>query len=193
MTLRCRKAEREGLCVAGRLDCGDMARSGGWGWLPVAGSDEAGGRGAGQNAVLDAESRRAAELVKQSWPDQSYESMVVAVLHRPGGLTDADRDYGARLSARFAAEGHPKEVVRVLGPTSPPEIARRLVSSDGTISLVAVSLSTAFVAPVTEEAVIWLEHQAGPGGSGRPRGPRGALDGRRRDRPRLHGQCSNLA
>ena len=41
-----------------------------------------------------AESRRAAELVRQCWPDQSYESMIVAVLYRPGGLTDADRRFG---------------------------------------------------------------------------------------------------
>src|SRR5215472_1899039 len=32
-----------------------------------------------------AESRRAAELVKQCWPDQAYESMVVAELYRPAG------------------------------------------------------------------------------------------------------------
>ena len=29
-----------------------------------------------------AESRRAAELVRQCWPDQAYESMIVAVLYR---------------------------------------------------------------------------------------------------------------
>jgi putative drug exporter of the RND superfamily len=116
----------------------------------------------GQAKMLasNAESRRAAELVKQSWPDQSYESIVVAILHRPSGLTDADRQYAGRLADRFAAEGHPKEVVRVLGPGSSPEIAQRLVSGDGTVSLVAVSLSTAFVAPVTQDAVAWMERQA---------------------------------
>ena len=42
----------------------------------------------GQAKMLpsDAESRRAAELVKQSWPDEAYEAMAVAVLHRPGGI-----------------------------------------------------------------------------------------------------------
>ncbi len=119
----------------------------------------------GQAKMLasNAESRRAAELVNQSWPDQSYESMVVAALHRPAGLTDADRQYARRLSERFMADGHPKEVVRVLGPGSAPEIAERLVSADGTVSLLAVSLSTAFVAPVTQDAVAWMERQAAVG------------------------------
>ena len=38
----------------------------------------------------DAESRRAAALVNQCWPDQAYDAMSVAVLHRPTGLTEAD-------------------------------------------------------------------------------------------------------
>src|SRR5215475_13472919 len=63
----------------------------------------------GQAKMLasDAESRRAEELVNQSWPDQAYESMAVAVLHRPGGLTDADRQHAVRLSRRFGAAGRP--------------------------------------------------------------------------------------
>ena len=54
----------------------------------------------GQAKMLasDAESRRAAELVKQAWPDEAYEAMAVAVLYRAGGLTDADRQYSLRLS-----------------------------------------------------------------------------------------------
>ncbi len=107
-----------------------------------------------------AESRRAAELVRQCWPDQSYESMAVAVLHRPAGLTEADRQFAARLSRRFEAAGRPGEVLRVIGPASPPEIAQRLVSLDGTVAMVAVSLSTSFVAPVTQQAVAWIRRQA---------------------------------
>ena len=126
----------------------------------------------GQAKMLasNAESRRAAELVNQSWPDQSYESMVVAALHRPSGLTVADREYARRLAERFNANGHPKEVVRVLGPGSIPEIAHRLVSTDGTVSMVAVSLSTPFVAPVTQDAVAWLERQAVVGEPATPDG-----------------------
>ncbi len=95
-----------------------------------------------------AESRRAAELVRQCWPDQAYESMAVAVLHRPSGLSDADKQFAARLSGRFEAADRPKDVLRVVGPASIPEIAERLISSDGTVSLVAVSLASSFVAPV---------------------------------------------
>jgi len=116
----------------------------------------------GQAKMLasDAESRRAEALVNQSWPDQAYESMAVAVLNRPGGLTDADRMLALRLSKRFEAAGRPREMVRVLGPASEPEVAQRLVSSDGTVSLVAVALSTSFVAPASQDAVAWMERQA---------------------------------
>jgi putative drug exporter of the RND superfamily len=119
----------------------------------------------GQAKMLasDAESRRAADLVKQSWPDEAYEAMAVAVLHRPSGLIDADRHYALSLSSRFQSVGRPGEVVRVLGPASMPEIAQRLVSSDGTTALVAVSLATSFVAPVTQEVVAWMERQATAG------------------------------
>ncbi len=107
-----------------------------------------------------AESRVAAEVVRQCWPDQSYESMIVAALDRPSGLTDADRQYAARLERRFGATGRPGEVLRVIGPESAPEIAERLVSPDGTVALVAVSLSTSFVAPVTHQVVSWARAQA---------------------------------
>ena len=107
-----------------------------------------------------AESRRAAELVRQCWPDQAYESMVVAVLHRPGGLTDADKQFARRLARRFESAERPGEMLRVIGPASVPEIAQRLVSPDGTVSLVAVSLATSFVAPATHEVVAWMKQQA---------------------------------
>ncbi len=107
-----------------------------------------------------AESRRAAELVRQCWPDQSYESMIVAVLHRPGGLTGADKQYAATLARRFEAAGRPGEILRVIGPESSPEIAERLVSADGTVELVAVSLGSSFVAPATHDAVEWTRRQS---------------------------------
>ena len=64
----------------------------------------------GQAKMLasDAESRRAAELVNQSWPDQAYESMAVAVLHRESGLTPDDMQYALRLSERFEAPAAPR-------------------------------------------------------------------------------------
>src|SRR5439155_18984971 len=50
--------------------------------------------------------------------------------------------------------------LRVLGPASSPEIVKRLVSPDGTVELVAVSLSTSFVAPATHAAVAWMQRHA---------------------------------
>ena len=108
----------------------------------------------------DAESAGAGEALRRAWPDQAYESLVVAALHRPGGLAAVDLGYWARLAKRVGSDDRPKAILRVLGPGSPPEIAGRLESRDGTVVLVAVPLSTSFVAPATQEAVAWLQSQA---------------------------------
>ncbi|MDR3636123.1 MAG: MMPL family transporter, partial [Isosphaeraceae bacterium] len=81
-------------------------------------------------------------------------------LHRPGGLSEADRAFARQLVARFEAGGRPAPILRVLGPGSQPEVAGRLVSRDGTAQIVAVPLSTSFVAPLTHETVAWLRAQA---------------------------------
>ncbi len=107
----------------------------------------------------DGESLVAGEVLRRAWPDQSYESLVVAAVHRSGGLSAADLGYVARLATRLRGEDRPKAILRVLGPDSPPEIAGRLRSKDGTVTLVAVPLSTSFVAPGTREAVAWLQSQ----------------------------------
>ena len=90
----------------------------------------------------------AGELVNQCWPDQAFEAMAVAVLHRPGGLSVADRQYSMELSRRFQGAGKPGAIAGVLGPASEPEIAERLESKDKTVSLVAVTLSSSFVTDV---------------------------------------------
>lgn len=116
----------------------------------------------GQGRLMgdDVESRRAADVVRQAWPDQSHESLAVAVLYRAGGLTEADLAYAASLEARFERAGRPEEVLRVLGPASAPEIAERLVSRDRTVAMVAAPMSSSFVLPATHEAVAWLQAQA---------------------------------
>src|SRR3954451_10239385 len=82
----------------------------------------------GQAKLLgpESESRRAAELVRKAWPDQSYESTAVLAVHRPTTLTEADRRFAERLAARFEAADRPGQILRVLGPASRPEIAERL-------------------------------------------------------------------
>src|SRR5690349_12294826 len=55
----------------------------------------------------DSESARAAALVGPAWPDQTSASRVVAGLHRPGGLTAADREYARRLAVRLRAKDRP--------------------------------------------------------------------------------------
>ncbi len=116
----------------------------------------------GQARMLaaDAESRQAALLLNHCWPDQAYSSMAAALIHRPGGLTEPDRQYAARLADRVVGPEAPGDILRVIGPGSPPEIASRLASTDGTAMMVVVSLSSSFVAPPTHETVGWLEKQA---------------------------------
>jgi putative drug exporter of the RND superfamily len=108
----------------------------------------------------DAESKRASEALRTAWPDQVYESLVVAALYREDGLKAVDLDYARRFTLRIEEVDRPKAVLRVLGPSSAPEVAARLRSKDGTVSLVAVELSTSFVAPATHDAVAWVQSQA---------------------------------
>lgn len=116
----------------------------------------------GQARMLaaDAESRQAALLLNHCWPDQAYSSMAAAVVFRPGGLTDLDRRYAAKLAERIVGEDAPGDVLRVLGPGSAPEVAARLMSTDQSAMMVVVSLSSSFVAPTTHQTVSWLEKLA---------------------------------
>ncbi len=118
----------------------------------------------------DAESKGAGEALRLAWPDEAYESLVVAAVHRSGGLAAADLGYAGRLAKRFGDDDRPTAILRVLGPDSPPEVARRLLSRDGTVTLVAAPLSTSFVAPATREAVVWLQSQAREAQLDRPEG-----------------------
>jgi putative drug exporter of the RND superfamily len=114
----------------------------------------------------DCESIRAAEVVRKAWPEQSYESLAVVALYRRGGLTPADRAFARRLSQRLRPDlardsKPPAGLLRVLGPESPPEVAARLVSRDGTLELLAAQLGTSFVAPSTGGVLDWLQGRAG--------------------------------
>ena len=55
----------------------------------------------------DAESRRGSEELGRAWPDQSYESLAVAAVHRAGGLRPADLEYARGLAARIEGTGRP--------------------------------------------------------------------------------------
>ena len=119
----------------------------------------------------DAESSRGARLIREAWPDQSYESQVVIVLSRPSGLTPEDHAFARRLTDRIElAEGKPSDYLRLLGPTSKPSVANRLISRDKTLELVVVQLDSSFVAPSTEDAVNWLQDQANRPGLSIPTG-----------------------
>ena len=95
---------------------------------------------------------------------------MVAALYRENGLKAVDLRYAQRLTDRIERADRPAAVLRVLGPGSPPEVAARIRSKDGTVALVAIPLSTSFVAPATHETVAWLQSQTREGRLGRPPG-----------------------
>ena len=105
----------------------------------------------------NSESYRAAELIRQAWPDQAYESVAVVLLERPGGRTLEDREYARKVANALMGPEKPGPLLRVLGPDSPKEVAQYLVSQDGTAEMVVAQLSTSFVSPITHEAVAKLE------------------------------------
>jgi RND superfamily putative drug exporter len=114
----------------------------------------------------DVESVRADALLRRLWPGESYEALAVIALERPKGLTEADRAFARRVAERVDPERIPKaerpaDLLRVLGPGSPPEIASRLVSRDGTTQLIVVQLGSAFVSPASKETLRQLEKRVG--------------------------------
>jgi putative drug exporter of the RND superfamily len=108
----------------------------------------------------DAESVRASALVREAWPGRSASATVVVALHRPDGLTEADRAYARDLVGRFQSGGRPRALLHVLGPHDRPEVADRLVSSDGTVQLLVTGLDTAFLSPASGRAIQWLQDRA---------------------------------
>jgi RND superfamily putative drug exporter len=106
----------------------------------------------------DSESAQSRALVQEVWPDQAFQSAAVLALHRPEGLTDADRAYAAQVARQVAeAADRPAPLLRVVGPEADPEVASRLLSRDQTLQLVLFPLDAPFVAPAAQEAVADLE------------------------------------
>ena len=113
----------------------------------------------GQARLLtdDVDSRLAADQIAHAWPDQASDSLAVAALFRPGGLTDADHVYARRLAEAFAGPDKPKDLLRVLGPQSDPEVAARLVSKDQSLTMIVLPISKPFVSPATQATVSELQ------------------------------------
>ncbi|MDR3632208.1 MAG: MMPL family transporter [Isosphaeraceae bacterium] len=118
----------------------------------------------------DAESQRVAALAARAWPEQSYQSMAVVALSRSEKLTSQDHEYARRLARQFESPQRPREILRVLGPQSDAEVAKRLESPGGRMQLVAVALSSAFVSPDAHRAVAWLQEKAADVAKTRPDG-----------------------
>ncbi|MFM7591066.1 MAG: MMPL family transporter, partial [Isosphaeraceae bacterium] len=104
------------------------------------------------------ESAVAAALVRETWPDQSYQCTLVLGLQRVAGLTEKDKQFSKKVGEAIEkAADRPKEVLRVMGPDSRPEISTRLLSADGTTQILVFPLDTSFVEPRTNDLITWVQ------------------------------------
>ncbi len=109
----------------------------------------------------DAASMKAQRLIRETWPDQTHDSLVVALLVRPEGLIEADLAYARQLEGIFAAVDRERpSIIYHLGPSAEPEVAQRLRSADGTAQLVMAGLSADWVSPVADGLSRLLREQA---------------------------------
>ncbi len=129
-------------------------------WLVIVSPDLTRLAAEGQANLLPkfSESAVASALVRETWPDQSYQCTMVLGLKRDEGLTEEDKAFAGRVAAAIQDHAErPKEILRVMGPQSRPEISSRLLSVDGTMQLVVIPLDTSFVSPRTTELIAWIQ------------------------------------
>ena len=141
----------------------------------------------------DAESHGAGEALRTAWPDQAYESLVVAALHRAGGLTAVDLGYATRLAERIgerrSAEGGASRARAGLAAGG-----RRAAAQQGRDGRARGRASVHFVRRPGDSRGGRLAPVAGASSPARPAGRAGgALGGRCPDRTRLHEQRPDLS
>ncbi|MEA2618939.1 MAG: putative drug exporter of the superfamily [Chloroflexota bacterium] len=105
-----------------------------------------------------APSQQAARLLHRLFPhDPSLDSALI-VLHRPGGLTAADRAYQARLSEELASPAMARTVASVESAGGLSRLSSVLTSPDGTTALIVVGLRAAPFTGAADGAVAQLRH-----------------------------------
>ena len=93
----------------------------------------------------ESESQEAGMLLAETFPGDTSPGQATLVFSRPGGLTDADREYIAGLPAAIIGPGSPETlaftVVEVVTAEARPELAPWLRSPDGVAEIAQVHLS----------------------------------------------------
>ena len=92
----------------------------------------------------ESESQEAGFLLAEAFPGDASTGQATLVFSRPGGLTDADRQYVADLPAVIIGPGSPEAlatVVEVVTAEARPELAPWLRSPDGVAEIAQVYLS----------------------------------------------------
>ena len=111
----------------------------------------------------DAPFVHAEAVLKEAFPQSAASSSIVIV---DAGASEDVHDstvwaFIARLEAWLASDAAPGNINQVFGPVSQPDFADKLISANGRIALVGVSLDTVMDARPTSEAItaidIWLE------------------------------------
>ncbi len=118
----------------------------------------------------DAPFVRAAEVQARTFPDGSAASTSMVIVDAgPGGDVRDPEVWAfiAELDAWLNSDRAPANVTYAAGPTSAPEFADKLISTDRRIALVGFGLSTVLDARPTEDAVAavddWLEENSPDG------------------------------
>mgnify|MGYP001767679715 FL=1 len=110
----------------------------------------------------DAPFVHAEAVLKEAFPQSAASSSIVIV---DAGTGEDVHDstvwaFIARLEAWLASDAAPGNINQVFGPVSQPDFADKLISANGRIALVGVSLDTVMDARPTSEAItaidIWL-------------------------------------
>lgn len=89
----------------------------------------------------DAESTRAAELVRERFPSDSTPAIIV--LHNESGLSDADLAAAEEISAELVemTQESASNVASVVSPSTIPQASEELISPDGTTMTIVVNVT----------------------------------------------------
>jgi uncharacterized membrane protein YdfJ with MMPL/SSD domain len=108
----------------------------------------------------DAPFVRAQEVQARAFPEQSAASSSIVIVDAgPGGNVReaAAWAFVTELEAWLGSEGAPDNISQVAGPAGLPELADKLISSDGRIALVGVGLNTPMDLKPTDAAVVAID------------------------------------
>jgi putative drug exporter of the RND superfamily len=101
----------------------------------------------------DAESLAARNLIATAFPNDSAPAQALIVFSRPGGVTAADRAAIEAMRGWFQSGANSGSILRYVTAEGSPQLASMYRSSDGTVELARVDMSSPSFLPATNAAV----------------------------------------